>query len=99
MKLIEHPGCVGFHYFRYIDDGEANKGLINGNYIWYEPLKSSFYKITRDIYGLREFMTGQTTGYRDVKSPGILRIYPNPTSGKVLISSFLIKCFMEIKKK
>jgi len=88
LALIEHPGCVGFHYFRYIDDGEANKGLINGNYEWYEPLKSSFYKIARDIYGLREFMTGQKTGNRDMETPGSIRIYPNPTSGKVHISSF-----------
>jgi len=59
LALIEHPGCVGFHWFRYMDDADANKGLINANYQWYEPLRNSFYKVARDIYALREFMNGK----------------------------------------
>ena len=26
LALIEHPGCAGFHYFRYMDD-DSNKGV------------------------------------------------------------------------
>jgi len=86
LALIEHPGCVGYHYFRYIDDGEANKGLIDANFKWYEPLKNSFNKVARDIYALREFMTGKSTGIRDVKYSESVKIYPNPTTGKINIS-------------
>ncbi|MCX6325739.1 MAG: T9SS type A sorting domain-containing protein [Bacteroidia bacterium] len=86
LALIEHPGCVGYHHFRYIDDADANKGLINASYQWYEPLKNSFYKVARDIYGLREFMTGQSTGIKRERSSEVFSIYPNPTSGVINIS-------------
>jgi len=56
LALIEHPGCAGFHYFRYQDD-DSNKGLIDKNYKWWIPMHDSFYKVSRDIYRLRDFMT------------------------------------------
>lgn len=56
LALIEHPGCAGFHYFRYQDD-DSNKGLIDKYYKWWIPMHDSFYKISRDIYSLRDFMT------------------------------------------
>lgn len=85
LALIEHPGSVGFHHFRYQDDADANKGLINAGYQWYEPLKNSFYKVARDIYSLREFMTGIPTSLqKDLPLTG-LRIYPNPTTGDISI--------------
>jgi hypothetical protein len=55
LALIEHPGCAGFHYFRYMDD-DSNKGLIDQKYKWWIPMHDSFYKIARDIYNLRDFM-------------------------------------------
>jgi hypothetical protein len=85
LALIEHPGCVGYHYFRYIDDGEANKGLIDGNYKWYEPMKNSFYKIARDIYGLREFFLGKTTGMLIPDKENSIWIIPNNTKGGMTI--------------
>lgn len=87
LALIEHPGCVGYHYFRYIDDGEANKGLIDGDYHWYEELKDSFYKIAKDIYGLREFLTGKTTGVIKNKDRGQINIFSDPKSGRINIFS------------
>lgn len=57
LALIEHPGCAGFHYFRYQDD-DSNKGLIDKYYKWWIPMHDSFYKISRDIYALRDYLTG-----------------------------------------
>jgi hypothetical protein len=85
LGLIEHPGCVGYHYFRYIDDGEANKGLIDGSYKWYEPMRNSFYKIARDIYGLREFFLGKTTGMHNPARKNSIWITPNPARYSVTI--------------
>jgi hypothetical protein len=62
LALIEHPGCVGYHYFRYSDNNDSNKGLLDEKFQWWEPMKNSFQKIARNIYALREFMTGKTTG-------------------------------------
>jgi hypothetical protein len=85
LALIEHPGCVGYHYFRYIDNNDSNKGLLDVNYNWWEPMKNSFYKVARDIYSLREFLTGKTTGLRINKSSGIISIYSHPESRKISI--------------
>lgn len=68
LALIQHSGCVGYHYFRYIDNNDSNKGLLDENYQWWEPMKNSFYKIARDIYALREFLTGKPTGLIQDKS-------------------------------
>ena len=97
LALIEHPGCVGYHYFRYIDNNDSNKGLLDVNYNWWEPMKNSFYKVARDIYGLREFFTGEITGYNSYKSNNSLKIYSDPFTGKINIKQALPNNFSEIK--
>jgi len=97
LSLIEHPGCVGYHYFRYIDNNDSNKGLLDINYNWWEPMKNSFYKVARDIYGLREFFTGEITGYNKYKSNNNLKIYTDPVTGKINVTQALPANFSEIK--
>jgi len=87
LALIEHPACVGYHYFRYIDNNDSNKGLLDGDYRWWEPLKNSYYKVARDIYSLREFLTGQTTGVIKNTPSGDINIYNEQGAGKFTISS------------
>jgi len=87
LALIEHPGCVGYHYFRYIDNNDSNKGLLDENYQWWGPMKNSFYKIARDIYALREFLTGKTTGLIQNKSDQKIKIFTNPVSGEINVTS------------
>jgi hypothetical protein len=88
LALIEHPGCVGFHHFKYIDDDGSNKGLVNASFKWYEPLKNSFHKVARDIYALREYLTNKPTGMQLPDQKGSIQIYPNPASGKFFIDSY-----------
>jgi hypothetical protein len=87
LALIEHPGCAGYHYFKYNDDDDSNKGLVNATFQWYEPLKSSFYKVSRDIYALREYLTNKSTGMLVPDQNRSFQIYPNPAAGKFLIDS------------
>ena len=87
LALIEHPGCVGFHHFKYIDDDGSNKGLVSETFQWYSTFKNSFYTIARDIYRLRESMTGIFTGTNTQKSQGTIQFGPNPTSGNIHIFS------------
>lgn len=58
LRMLESKGCVGVQWHRFQDDidPDVNKGFINENGAWYAPLKSSLGKITRDIYGLRNFL-------------------------------------------
>lgn len=87
LALIEHPGCAGFHHFKYNDDDGSNKGLVNEAFKWYEPLKNSFYKVARDIYRLREYMTDKSTGMIHFKTDKSILIFPNPSDGEFFIQS------------
>jgi hypothetical protein len=58
LRMLQTKGCVGVQWHRFQDDidPDVNKGFINENGAWYAPLKSSLGKITKDIYGLRDFL-------------------------------------------
>ena len=58
LRMLESKGCVGVQWHRFQDDinPDVNKGFINENGAWYAPLKNSLGKITKDIYGLRNFI-------------------------------------------
>ena len=87
LALIEHPGCAGFHHFKYNDDDGSNKGLVNEAFKWYEPLKNSFFKVARDIYGLREFLTNKSTGMIPFEKNKSIQVFPNPSGGEFYIHS------------
>jgi hypothetical protein len=60
-------------------------------------MKNSFYKVARDIYGLREFFTGEITGYNKYKSNNSLKVYSDPVLGKINISQTLNNNLSQIK--
>ena len=97
LALIEHPGCVGFHHFKYNDDDGSNKGLVSETFKWYEPLKNSFYKVARDIYGLREFLTNKSTGWMPPERNRTIRIFPNPSKREFFIQTEETPAFGEIE--
>jgi len=72
IKMLESKGCVGVQWHRMQDDIDpyVNKGFINENGSWYEPLKSSLTNITSDMYGLRDFLKvlpeGKMAGFYDL---------------------------------
>src|SRR5690606_22152794 len=56
LKLLEHPGCVGWHWFKYIDNDptnlqadpsnrDSNKGMVTNLYEPYGPLVARMTKI------------------------------------------------------
>ncbi|WP_304064411.1 T9SS type A sorting domain-containing protein [Pedobacter glucosidilyticus] len=70
MTILKHKASVGFQFFKYRDDpasstdplAGSNKGLLNKDYEWWEPMKNSFSKISKDIYRLRNYLiTGNQT--------------------------------------
>ncbi|MEY2905381.1 MAG: hypothetical protein RJA52_1397 [Bacteroidota bacterium] len=55
MRLISRKNCVGYQWFRFQDDS-SNKGLVNKEETWYQPLTTSVKKINSDLYNLRKFL-------------------------------------------
>lgn len=63
LKLMENPGSVGWHWFRYMDNNDSNKGMVDENYNWYETLRSSFSKINHNAYELRGHLMWDSIDY------------------------------------
>jgi hypothetical protein len=63
ISLLRNPNMVGWHWFRYMDEGPfqkgekaSNKGLLNCHFEPYEGLADSMARINRNVYGLRDYL-------------------------------------------
>nr|WP_294900984.1 T9SS type A sorting domain-containing protein [uncultured Pedobacter sp.] len=93
MEMLKRKWNVGFQYFKLNDDaGQSNKGLIDSNGDFWQPMKTSFTKIAQDIYQLRRFLIfGEqdldvTTGIFDgvkIKATFSIVLFPNPARNVV----------------
>ena len=71
LGLLESKVCVGWHWFKYIDNDPAdtktdpsnrdsNKGLFNNRFEPYAPLLESMKKINQRAYSLIEYFDGKS---------------------------------------
>lgn len=67
LGLLENPGCVGWHWFRYADNDpdakgvdpsnkDSNKGIVTYRYIPYVPLLDAMRELNLRTYGLIEVL-------------------------------------------
>ncbi|MBT3385657.1 MAG: agarase [Prolixibacteraceae bacterium] len=70
LKLLESKSCVGWHWFKYIDNDpeqegtelsnmDANKGIVNNDYDEYIPLLNLMKDVNLQAYDLIEFFDNQ----------------------------------------
>jgi hypothetical protein len=53
LGLLEHPGCVGWHWFKYSGDGAGfYKGVVNARYEPHEALLPEMSAVNRQVYPL-----------------------------------------------
>ena len=63
LGLLQSKVCVGWHWFRYIDNDpedktvdpsniDSNKGVVNNRYVPYQPLLDSMKRLNQRAYGL-----------------------------------------------
>ncbi|MFC2116786.1 T9SS type A sorting domain-containing protein [Bacteroidota bacterium] len=99
MRLLSHPGSVGWTWFRYIDKDEVNKGVISIDYQWYTTLLESMVNIGKDVYNLRRFLLGQepdlagdpecfetNTSAAEKMARADIHVSPNPSRNTILIT-------------
>lgn len=66
LGLIESKNCIGWHWFKYMDNDplqkgaepsntNANKGIINNNYELYAPLVEKMKELNLQMYHLTDF--------------------------------------------
>jgi hypothetical protein len=63
MQLLASENCVGFHWFKFIDDDGSNKGLYDLDYQVYEELQTSMANITQNLYRLRSYLVSGTLDF------------------------------------
>jgi hypothetical protein len=69
LGLLRNKNCVGWHWFRWVDDvgnHAANKGVFSSSYEPYAPLVKSMTAINRSLYPLSDLLaTGQSPNLLD----------------------------------
>ena len=70
IKTLEDPRCIGYHWFRFVDNNGSNKGLYDLDYQAYPELAESFIEINQAKYALRERrLRGYSTLDSEVQPP------------------------------
>ncbi len=70
LGLLGHPGCVGWHWFKYMDNDptdlradpsnrDSNKGFVSNTYELWTKLVQAMTAINRQVYPLREFLNSR----------------------------------------
>ena len=71
LHMLEAPGCVGLHWFRYMDNDPAdlsvdpsnrdsNKGIVNIKFEPYAPLLAGMKELNDRIYAIRDLVRRHT---------------------------------------
>lgn len=66
LALIESKNCVGWHYFRYIDNDptakgvmagniDSNKGVVSNRYVPWWPMLNKMKELNTEVYDLIEY--------------------------------------------
>ncbi len=69
LALLESKACVGWHWFKYIDNDpnatnadpsnlDSNKGIVNGRYVPYQPLLDAMKQLNQRAYSLVDYFGG-----------------------------------------
>ena len=70
LALLQSKGCVGWHWFKYIDNDPAeakadpsnvdsNKGIVSNRYVPYTPLLEAMKQLNERAYSLAEYFSRQ----------------------------------------
>jgi hypothetical protein len=64
--LLQNKGNVGFHWFRYMDNNDSNKGLYSTSYVQYTKLADAFKLICSSKYRFRSHVLYGNANYNGV---------------------------------
>ena len=53
MQMLGTPNCIGFQWFRFVDDEGSNKGVYDSRFQLYQQLRDSMRNISGGLYRLR----------------------------------------------
>ncbi len=61
LALMQHPACIGWHWFEYMDDWpvdvhNSNKGIVDNRYNPYTEFLEGISEINKEVYNIIDFM-------------------------------------------
>lgn len=57
IGLLRNRNVVGWHWFQYIDKQKSNMGIVNVDFIPYDPLAKSMHQINTKVYSLSDYLS------------------------------------------
>lgn len=58
LELLKNKCYIGWQYFKYQDDSDANKGIINGSGVEYTEMTALMNELNKQVYQLCDFYDG-----------------------------------------
>jgi hypothetical protein len=55
LELLESPNCVGWHWFRYQDKEDSNRGVVDYDFEPYDAVLKWMDELNRQVYSLRDY--------------------------------------------
>lgn len=59
LSLLDNPGCIGWHWFKYRDGDQNNPGMVNRANEPYAPLLQAMKDVNRQVYPLADFLRAE----------------------------------------
>jgi hypothetical protein len=81
LALLESKVCVGWDWFRYMDNDpddkkvdpsnrDSNKGIVSNRYVPYEPLLSAMKELNQRSIAIVDYFDGRAATRASVRLPG-----------------------------
>lgn len=70
LQLLQNKCFIGWHYFRYMDDGTSNKGMVNANRQEYTDMTQFMRELNQQVYRLVDYFDGIDRARHDETSQG-----------------------------
>jgi hypothetical protein len=63
IKLMASKNCVGWHWFKYINNHGSNKGVFDERYQPYRELQNAMAGVAQQVYPLRSYLLDGTVDF------------------------------------
>jgi hypothetical protein len=58
LELLKNKCYIGWHYFRFIDDADSNKGIVSESGVEYTDMTSYMKELNQQVYRICDFYDG-----------------------------------------
>lgn len=60
LELLKSNCYIGWHYFRFMDDSDSNKGIVSASRVEYQDMTAYMGELNKQVYRICDYYDGQT---------------------------------------